>query len=176
MHAGIPAVLKACKDAGIRVQQPTYCESCRLGKSTQIISRESPPKAVRPLALIYVDTIEHKPTGYKGYKYSMHFVDLYSGMNWIVFLQTKDQGFQKLLDFINYIENQTQLSIQAIGLDEGTEFSLSELRQLSAKKGIAIRTSAPNTAAQNGRSERAGRSIMERSRTALIEAQLPEYL
>ena len=178
MHAGLPVVLKACKDAGISMKQPStfHCESCSLGKSTQLISREQPIKATRPLALLHVDTIEHKPIGYKGFKYSMHFVDSYSAMNWITFLQDKSQGFQKFLDFLTYIENQTQLPVQAIGLDEGTEFSPSELRQLANQKGISLRTSAPATPAQNRRSERARRSITQRARTALIDAQLPEYL
>ena len=80
-------------------------------------------------------------------------------MNWITFLQDKSQGFQKFLDFLTYIENQTQLPVQVIGLDEGTEFSPLELRQLANQKGILLRTLALAIPAQNRRSERAGRSI-----------------
>lgn len=60
--------------------------------------------------------------------------------------------------------------------DNGTEFENANLREYFSNLGIQISRSAPYTPEQNGKSERANRTIVESARTMLHAKNLPKFL
>jgi Pol polyprotein len=178
MHASAPRVLIACQKAGIDISRKEaenhHCEPCRLGKSTEIVSRRPPIPAMRPLQRVYIDGLTHTPQGHKGFKYSYHYTCAYSGYHWIQFFKTKSDAIEGVIEWVTAIELQTGLTVQVLHFDG--EFDTTQLKAWARLKGIQLEVTVAHTSEQNGRSERAGRTIMEAARTSLIQANLPEFL
>jgi transposase InsO family protein len=186
MHASKNVVIRACEQSGIKINKSQakdhHCEGCSVNKSTEIVSREPPVQLTGPGQLIRMDLIEHDP-GHVGYRYSCHQVDEWSGFHWITFLKTKDEAFPAFQRFVEKFKLQTRLDIQAIGIDGGTEFgqssrlfTSSKLMEWAKEKGIIIKRTVPHTHYQNGLAERAGRTIMDKARTAMWQANIPSEL
>ena len=178
MHASVDKVIKACRDAGITINETKarayHCKWCHLAKSTKVISYDEIPRAQRPLGRIYFDSIPHKPMGAGGYKHTIHLLDDYSRYQWVIFIKSKADGFEKTEEWMDYIENQTGLKIQIMHGDGGTEFSPAEMRKLCKKKGVAFHPIVPGSSEQNGPSERTGRTLLEYSRASLHSIGAPE--
>ena len=142
MHTSIDKVIKACRDAGIMINEAkahTYhCRWCYLAKSTKVISYDQIPCAQRPLGRIYFNSIPHKPIGASGFKHTIHLFDDYSRYQWTIFIKSKIEGFQKTAEWMDYIENQTGLKIQIIHGNGSTEFSPAELQKLCASQAVAF--------------------------------------
>ena len=178
MHASAPPILKACHDAGIEISRQEamkhHCPACFQAKSTKNISHEHLAPAVRPFAEITMDTIEHKPLSQKGHRWSVHILDRCSNYNWIFFAKTKDEIHDRVIEFLDFMENQTGLRVQVVHIDNGTEFNLTKLEEEAAKRRFLLRTIVPGASEQNGPIERAGQTIMKAARATLIDRGLPE--
>ena len=72
------------------------------------------------------------------------------------------------------MENHSRCRIQAIGSDNGKEYTLSELNLHYKDANIKHQLIAPYTLKQNGVSERRNRYIMEMVRCMLHEVNLPK--
>ncbi|KAK6062454.1 hypothetical protein SCUP515_13355, partial [Seiridium cupressi] len=126
-HAGPERVLLACKRAGIPVtRKEAYsysCEACKLGKAHSLVSHIPAVPAQRPLSLIFLDTIPHE-TGHGFKKHTVHAIDAYCTYHWIRF--TKDKSTEAVSDvtinLILMLERQTAETVQAVQIDNGTEF------------------------------------------------------
>ena len=115
MHASVGKVIKACRDAGIPINETKalayHCKWCKLAKSTKVISYDQIPRASRPLGRIYFDSIPHKPMGAGGYNHTIHLLDNYSRYQWAIFIKSKADSLKKTKEWIDYMENQTGLKI-----------------------------------------------------------------
>lgn len=70
------------------------------------------------------------------------------------------------------VENQTKRRIKIFRSDNGLEFCNKNIREICGKNGIVHQTSAPYTPQQNGKAERMNRTIVEKARTMLFDANL----
>jgi len=178
LHANVEKVIKACRDAGIPINETKarefHCKWCYLGKSTKVISRTPVHTATAPLQYVEIDTIPHKPMGRGRKYYATHIIDRYSGYHWIFFSYSKTEIFQSFQIWIEYIEGQTVLRVQIIQIDDGTEFCPKEIRAYCEKKGIAYRPIVPLSSEMNGPIEKAGRWIMDLARTTLLQRNCPQ--
>ncbi|UYV78168.1 hypothetical protein LAZ67_16000354 [Cordylochernes scorpioides] len=89
------------------------------------------------------------------------------------FLKAKSETQEILKEFIEYIENTTNKIIKKFRSDNGTEFNNQELESYLKRKGIEHQRTTFFSPAQNGRCERANRSLIEGTRAQLIESGLP---
>jgi hypothetical protein len=185
MHASKDVVHKACEKAGIKItgSDKSFCESCHLGKATEQYPPCSTVPVDRPLAFVRVDSIGHTPIGHLGYKITVHFIDMYSGYHWIKFAKEKTDCFRLLKEWKKQVETQISLKVGVLGIDGGTEFAQavkpfqrSKLLEWCKEEGIILAPTTPGTPWLNGWSERAGRTITERARTALLYQSVPERL
>ena len=185
LHADSKAVQKACDQAGLSLKSKPCedCHTCRLAKSTEIISRAHETACSAPGQLIRVDTFECKP-GHLNLRYCIHYsIDSYSGYQWVQFVVKKSDAFSRLQAFVAHFERQSSLKVQAFGLNGGGEFgqntrpfTSSKLKTFASQLGIALPPTTPHIAQSNGRAERAGRTLMDRARAAMIEANMPTEL
>ncbi|MBW0462247.1 hypothetical protein O181_001962 [Austropuccinia psidii MF-1] len=71
-----------------------------------------------------------------------------------------------------YVEKQTGREIKGIVSDNGGEFTSKEFLDYLMKNGIKFWSTAPYTPQQNPISERANRTLMERTRCLLLDSKL----
>nr|GFB96980.1 putative ribonuclease H-like domain-containing protein [Tanacetum cinerariifolium] len=69
--------------------------------------------------------------------------------------------------------NLLSLKVKVIRCDNGTEFKNSDLNQFGGLKGIKREFSVPRTPQQNGIAERKNRTLIEATRTLLVDSLLP---
>lgn len=161
----------------ITIPNEGLCNGCMAGKITRRSYNESTSREKHPLALIHIDTVGpiRGPT-VNQIKYFLMIVDDHSRYVTVELLQGKTshevlEAFQR---FKAKSEKQTGYHILKVRSDNGTEFTL--LRQYLASTGVKLEYTVPHTPEQNGRAERANRSIIERTRTLLYSANLPGFL
>lgn len=55
-----------------------------------------------------------------GHKYFLTLLDDYSRYIWVIFLKTKDQTKNNIIQFVAYIKNQFNTSLKWLRIDNGT--------------------------------------------------------
>ena len=108
-------------------------------------------------------------------RYALVIVDDYSKYTWVLFLHSKDETPQMVIDHVKLIELDSKCPVRAIRSDNDTEFKNAVLNDFCADKGITRQYSAPRTPQQNGVVERKNRTLIEAARTMLSESKLPMY-
>nr|GFC54093.1 putative ribonuclease H-like domain-containing protein [Tanacetum cinerariifolium] len=88
-------------------------------------------------------------------------------------LDSKDQTFYVLKEFIALIENQLNKKVKGLRCDNGSEFKNANLIELCREKGIKRDYSTPRTPQQNGVAERKNRTLIDAARTMLADSKLP---
>nr|GEX85455.1 putative ribonuclease H-like domain-containing protein [Tanacetum cinerariifolium] len=110
----------------------------------------------------------------KGEKFTGKVVTYdYSRFTWVFFLSTKDETSGILKSFITRIENLVDHKVKVIRYDNGTEFKNREMNQICEINGILRQFSVARTPQQNGVTERRNRTLIEASRTKLVDSKLP---
>ena len=124
------------------------CETCVMGKMTQPRNRKPDRHSTMPLELVHCDLAGPiDPIAREGFRYALAFVDDYSGMIMIYFLQNKS-------DTLRATEHGKVKSIRS---DNGTEFTSQAFENLLIKHSIKHERSAPYSPHQNGTVERVWR-------------------
>ena len=106
-----------------------------------------------------------------GHRYYFSFVDDNSWFTWIFPLKGKREALNAFVQFKNLVENQFVKKIKNLQSDWGGEYrSFLNITQASR---INFRHSCPHISAQNGRSQRKHRHIVETGLALLHHASLP---
>jgi hypothetical protein len=153
------------------------CESCSLSKATQIISRQlelEHKTDVKPFEYISWDLIQ-MDTAYNGDQYISHYCCRKFGFHMVYTLKTKSEASRNFEEALRKMETLFGAVTKHIRLDGETSLG-HEFSNLAIQKGFSIDKSAPDTQAQNGNAERAGRTILTKARALRIEAKLPSNL
>ena len=109
-------------------------------------------------------------------RYALVIVDDYSKYTWVLFLHSKDETPQMVIDHMKLIKLDSKAPVRAIRSDNGTEFKNQLLNDFCSDKGISRQYSAPRTPQQNGVVEMKNRTLIEAARTMLSESGLPMYV
>lgn len=152
------------------------CIVCCEGKQSRFPFKHKSTRVSEPLELIHADVcgpMENRSIG--GSKYFLIFEDDYSRMVFVYFMKTKDEVNNCFEEFKVMVENQTNLKIKKIRTDNGGEFCSKDLEKRFRKYGIIHQTTNPYTPEQNGRSERMNRTIVEKAKCLLFEANLEKH-
>ncbi|OBZ74687.1 Retrovirus-related Pol polyprotein from transposon TNT 1-94 [Grifola frondosa] len=88
-------------------------------------------------------------------------------------MASKDKTASIVQNWVESRELETGERVQALQFDNG-ELVTTELLTWAARKGIAIRRTAPYTSAHNGRVERLHRTLMSKSRTMRLASDVPD--
>lgn len=106
-----------------------------------------------------------------GHRYFLTLVDDYTRYTWTIFLKTKDQTKNSLIQFVAYIETQFKTSLKCLRSDNGSEFIA--LTNYLLSKGIIHQKSCIETPQQNGVVERKHQHILNVARTLLFHSSIP---
>lgn len=105
-------------------------------------------------------------------RYFLTFVDDCSRMVHIYFLKSKDETLGYFKEFKNLVENQKNRKIKVLRTDNGTEFTSGMFQNFLKLNGIIHQRTNPYTPQQNGLCERLNRTIVEKARCLLYDADL----
>lgn len=149
------------------------CESCILGKQTREPFASSETKSESILDLVHTDVCGPLPVeSLNGNKYFITFLDDYSHFTFIYFMKKRDEVSGFITKFITFVTNQTGRKLKIIRSDGAKENLTGEIRNLFQEKGIKHQKTCPYTPQQNGKAERLNRTLLEITRSMLIEANL----
>ncbi|GJR25292.1 putative ribonuclease H-like domain-containing protein [Tanacetum coccineum] len=129
-----------------------FCVACQKGKQHKASYKAKIVNSInKPLHMLHMDLFG--PTNVKSLmkkSYCLVVTDDFSRFSWIFFLATKDETRGILKTFIREIENQLDHKVKVIRCDNGAEFKNS-----------------------NGVTERRKRTLIEATRTMLVDSKLP---
>lgn len=109
-----------------------------------------------------------------GSKYFLTLIDDCTRKVFIFFMKRKSYVKQKIKEFKCFVETQPGKKLKVLRTDNGTEYLAGELQEMLKEDGVQHQTTMPYSPQQNGVAERFTRTIVERARTMLIEANLPK--
>jgi transposase InsO family protein len=152
------------------------CEPCLKGKQTQAeISKITEDRSDVILGRIHSDLCGKQPTRtHHGFEYFVTFTDDKSRKVGIAGLRKKSEALHQLKVFIAHAELQTGHKVKIVRSDGGGEYDSREVTRFLQDKGISQELTTPATPQHNGVSERMNRTLLERVRSMLDDADLPD--
>ena len=157
-----------CNNAAVSV-----CHACQLGKHVRLPFSRSKTFNVVPFQLIHCDLWTSPIPSNSGLKYYLVIIDDYSHYMWTFPLRHKSDATTVITNFVAFARTQFDIPVVAMQADNGTEFVNSTLSTFFTGHGIHLRLSCPYTSPQNGKAERALRTLNDITRTLLFQAHMP---
>lgn len=153
----------------------SQCEICAKGKQTKLPFKRSETESSDVLQLVHSDLMGPQNTRSLGHAiYLLTFIDDFSRKVFVYFLKKKDETFAKFVEFKAYIEKQTGKRIKTLRSDNGGEYMSNVFDLFLKKHGIKHETTVAHTPQQNGVAERMNRTLTEKARCFLFDADLPK--
>ena len=107
-------------------------------------------------------------------KYFLTLTDDKSRYSWVYILHTKDQVFDRFREWKALVERTTRKKVKTLRTDNGGEYTSNEFESYLKNEGIRHELTVPKTPEQNGVAERLNRTLVETSRSMLIDSKLPK--
>lgn len=149
------------------------CEVCLQGKQARLPFKKVGNRSKCILELVHSDLCgPMENASFGGAKYFLTFIDDFTRKYFVYFLKCKSEVLEKFKEFKQLVENQTDKKIKIIRSDNGTEYCGNDFQSFCKKSGIQHQTSNTYTPQQNGVAERANRTIVERAKCMLFDADL----
>lgn len=153
------------------------CEACVYGKTTRAgfpTGGERSRPTTRPLELVHSDLCGKFPvTSFRGALYYVSFVDDFTRHAWVYFLNEKSDARDAFKHFRAAVERDGANKIGTLRTDGGGEYDNGILLKHLANHGIKWEHSSPHSPEQNGLAERFNRTILDKVRAMLKQADLP---
>ncbi|SOV01195.1 uncharacterized protein UDID_17597 [Ustilago sp. UG-2017a] len=153
-----------------------HCNACSQGKQTRArMSQSESERMEAPLELVHVDLM----TDFKGhanYHYALVAVDDFSSLVYVEPLCTKSAALTALRRWIARMERATDRKLKTLRSDNGGEWCSIAAEDWQTQEGFKWQKSVPGISVQNGRAERAIRSVQEKMRSMLIGRACPREL
>lgn len=108
-----------------------------------------------------------------GAEYILSFIDDKTRYVWVYFLKSKNQVFEKFLEWKAMVEKSTGRKLKAIRTDNRGEFTSKEFEAHLMTEGVRHEVTIPKNPEQNGVAERMNRTLVGTARSILVNANLP---
>ena len=156
--------------------RPIPCEVCVSGKqSKHSYTENTEVRTKAPLQIVYSDLYGPLPTpSHSGKRYILTFVDDFSRYTWIYFLTKKSEALSCFQKFVLFVAKQYDYPFKQLFSDNGGEYTSKKFKTFCDSQGIRHLYSAPYASQQNGIAERLNRTMAEKARCMLLEAQLDQ--
>lgn len=149
------------------------CATCCEGKQCRLPFKSASQRSSNLLDTVHTDIcgpMEHVSIG--GSRYFLLFVDDCSRMVFVYFLKHKNEALKRFKEFKAQVENQTKKTIKVLRSDNGLEYCNKEFDNYLKGAGVIHQKTNPYTPQQNGLCERFNRTIVEKARCLLFDANL----
>ncbi|GBP23594.1 Retrovirus-related Pol polyprotein from transposon TNT 1-94 [Eumeta japonica] len=148
------------------------CTTCCEGKQCRLPFKSTGHQSSNVLDIVHTDIWTNGKCVSWGSRYFLLFVDDYSRMTFVYFLKHKNEALKYFKIFKAHVENQTKRTIKVLRSDNGLEYCNKEFADYMNKFGIIHQKSNLYTPQQNGLCERFNRTIVEKARCLLFDANL----
>lgn len=164
--------------ADFKAAQTDMCEPCVMARQQRQPFPTSTTTSSRPMELVHMDVCgPFKVESMGGSKYIATFLDDNSGFAVVKPIAAKSDVPATVMDTLKYMESLSgALSTGTVRSDNGREYVNEKLAAALSARGIIHETTAPYTPQQNGKAERLNKTLLERVRAMLLDAQLPANL
>ena len=178
-HAGSRAVYDFLRDQKIYVEDFQWNDKCNICLKAKMPRKSFPAikerQSKNPLELIHSDLCGPMPVNsLQKRRYWALFIDDCTRYTWIYFLYRKSDVGKAFEAYVNFVQNQFDRRIKSVRTDDGKEYRTSVMKQVLRNQGIDHQVTARYTPQQNGVAERANRTVMEKTRSLLLDSQLPK--
>lgn len=109
-----------------------------------------------------------------GSRFVMTFIDDATRKVFVYFLEKKNQAFKAYCKFKFMAERQTSRKLKILRTDNGTEYVNKVFQASFEKDGVRHQRTCPYSPEQNGVAERMNRTLVEKARSVLNDANLPK--
>lgn len=155
------------------LKENTTCISCIEAKQSRQSFPSEGSRATELLEVIHSDVCGPMQTAsLGGARYFVTFTDDFSRKVYVFTIKSKAEVFDKFIEYKNRVENELNKKIKKLRTDNGREYVNKNFDCYLKKFGILHQTTNPYTPEQNGLSERMNRTLIERSKCMLLNAQL----
>ncbi|POS82168.1 hypothetical protein EPUL_005540, partial [Erysiphe pulchra] len=138
-------------------------------------NRDRTPQPFRRFGLVICGPIS--PITFDSYRFFITFLDTKTRYLSVKLLRTKDQAIDAFQIYANaYENNANNKRIRVLATDNGSEYTNKRFKALLEKKGITHQLSPVYTKEPNGMVERVNRTLMDKVRCLLSNANLPNFL
>lgn len=154
------------------------CVPCLMGKQSRrpFRKQDAKIKTKRILELVHSDVCgPMETTSVGGAKYFVTFVDDYSRKVFVYFAKRKNDIEGIFIKFKQFVETQACQKLKVLRSDNGGEY-IGEFDAECQRSGILHQTSCAYTPQQNGVAERMNRTLVERARCMLFDANFDKSM
>lgn len=149
------------------------CVACVEGKQSREPFNSQGNRASKLLEIVHSDVCgPMSVNSIGGARFFVSFIDDFSRKTYVDVIKRKSDVFDCFVKFKVLVENQLETKIKTLRSDGGLEYCNNRFRELCEKNGIIHQTTAPYTPQQNGLAERMNRTIIEKVRCMLSDANL----
>ena len=149
------------------------CEPCKLAKSHRQPYPASETTTSRPMQLVHCDIYGHvTPVSVGGAEYVLGVVDDYTGYAFVEAFKSRAEVPTLLPKLLARMERESGHKLGKLRTDGGKELAAWQIKGWLEERGATQQTTVPYTPQQSGKAERLGRSVFEKTRTLLIDANL----
>lgn len=179
-HNTVKALIKSDAVRGLVINDNAeqQCRSCVFGKlcrASHTYMRKL--KASESAAVLHLDTVgPMRKLSIGGSRFFLLATEEFSGYKLCESISSKALIPDVVKRIINTVELESTRPVKMIVSDNGTEFTSMNLQNWLSRRGIVQSFATTYTPEQNGRAERANRTILDGIRTLLNESKLPEEL
>jgi transposase InsO family protein len=160
-------------DTPLRADDKTTCTACMQGKLTKLPFKDHFQPALKPLQVIHADLVGPiLPPSNSGSRYFLTIVDQYSGYIHTEVLINKNDAADAITRYQAFIEKQSGFQIKKLFSSGGGEFVKKELSAVFTEAGVRHVVSPLYTPQHNGFAERAKRTIIDMTRTMMMQANM----
>ena len=135
------------------------CATCIENKMHNISFENKRKRARDILEIVHTDLNGPYSEDYKGEKYFLTFIGEFSKVAKVYSIKTKNEVYDKFIEYINLVENKTGKKIKKLRCDNGIEYLNKDMYRLFRKKGIELEPCPPYVHELNGTAERYNRTI-----------------
>ena len=151
------------------------CDVCPQAKMTDSRSRVRDNSANAPFKLVHIDLADPiDPESIDGHKYALNCVDSFSGLICVYFMKQKSDACDAFKQYIADIAPYG--TIKSVRSDQGGEFICEKFVSMLIQNKIRHERSAPYRQHQNGKAERAWRTLFDMARCLLVQSGLSKNL
>lgn len=182
-HIGEDNLIKLYKNDMVigldsQITENSICDSCTAGKQSRLkFNKHKESKSSRPLQLIHTDVCGPMSSAtHDGFRYFVSFIDDFTHFVVVYLIRNKHEVLSKFIEYEAMVTAHFSLRICSLKSDNGGEYIGRNFENFCKSKGIQMKLTAPYTPEQNGVSERMNRTLMEKVRSIMHAANIPQKL
>ena len=151
-----------------------FCETCIGGKHQRSPFSTSSTRCKEPLGLVHSDVCgKMSAVSLGGAEYFLTFIDDNTRYVWVYPLKHKDEVFDRFLKWKALVEKSSGRKLKVLRTDNGGEYTSTKFEEYLKAEGVSHERTVPKTPEQNGVAERQNRTLVETTRSMLLDSKLP---